>query len=139
MRWRLTALGVLAVLVLIAGTDWLMAQARLGRINLEVSVNPPEVVADGQNSVEIAVRITENGVPRANDLVQAWLGTGAGRVLPDWSYTDENGVVVIQLTPNRYSPYDPKDNVELHVLDTSIGRLVEVGKHEVVRIGILQP
>jgi hypothetical protein len=139
VRWRPWALGILGFIAVILAIDWAIATKRMTRIDFEVSLDPPEVVADGQSTTVVSVRVTEQGVPRANDLLQAWLATGSGRVLPTWMYTDEDGRATIELTPNRYTPYDPQDKLELSVVDINIGRLVEVGAQETVDIPLIKP
>ncbi len=137
---RLTwSLAVLALFLLIFGVDWLIAQSRLSGINIEILAEPAAVVANGKDSTNLTVRITENGQPRVNDLVQLWLRKGGGLLTPNWVYTDENGMFIVTYTPNPYSRYDPQDGAEIAVLDTSIGRLVEVGKQSAVIIGLLRP
>lgn len=69
-------------------------------------------------------------------LFSFWLRKGGGLLTPNWVYTDENGMFIVTYTPNPYSRYDPQDGAEIAVLDTSIGRLVEVGKQSAVIIGL---
>jgi hypothetical protein len=129
---------VLAILAVYGG-DWALAQARLDDIRIETALEPPAVVADGQSSIVLTVRVTERGEPRANDLVQSWLAVGSGLLIPEWVYTDENGVAKITYSPNPLTVYDVQDKAEIHVRDVSIGRLIEVGKDIVVEVPLLPP
>ena len=138
-RWRLWMLGLLAVVAAIFGVDWMRSTAQLDDILIETWVDPPSVVADGLSSTSITVRVTERGQPREHDLLQIWLGTGAGRLVPNWVFTDEKGMAVIEFTPNRYNPYDPQDELEIHIRDTSIGRLIEVGKQAMLYVPLGKP
>ena len=137
--WQLWVLGIVALAVLILGIDYSVAKAKLGGIEITTSVDPPQVVADGRNQVQITLHVTEDGKPRAEDLIQSWLGTGGGLLIPSWVVTDENGMAQITYTPNPYSPYDPQDFVEIVLSDTSIGLIVEVNKQEVVQIPLMEP
>jgi len=137
--WKLWVLGVLALAGVILGVDYRLAVARLDSVVIATSIEPPQAVADGHSSVVITFRVTEDGDPRGNDLVQAWLGRGAGLLTPNWIVTDERGMARITYTPNPYSPYDPQDAAEIHISDTSIGRLVEVEKLHVARVPLIDP
>ena len=64
---------------------------------------------------------------------------GGGLLVPQWIYTDENGRAEIEYTPNPATPYDLEQGVLIHVLDTSIGRLIEVGKEVVVEVPLIAP
>jgi len=139
MRTRLWILGLLAVVVMVLAVDRMAAAVRLNNILIETSVDPPSVVADGISRTRITVRVTENGQPRAHDLLQIFLVAGSGRVLPGWVNTDNEGMAVIEFTPNQYSVYDPVDGAELKILDMNIGRLIEVGKSKVINIPLLKP
>jgi hypothetical protein len=129
----------MALIVAVLGADYALATAQLDDVVIETSLDPPRVAADGRNSVVITVRITQNGRPRANDLVQAWIGSGSGLLIPNWVITDEHGTARITYTPNPYSPYDPQEAAEIRMMDTSIGRLVEVSKRHTVRVPLLEP
>ena len=91
-------LGIVAVFVLIFGVDWLIAQSRLGGIAIDIVADPTEVVANGSDKSTVTIRITENGQPRADDLVQLWLSKGGGLLTPNWVYTDENGGITVTYT-----------------------------------------
>ena len=97
------------------------------------------MVANGKDKSTLTIRFTENGQPRANDLVQLWLTKGGGLLTPNWVYTNDDGLITVTYTPNPYSRYDPQDGAEIAILDTGIGRLIEVGKQSSVRIGLLKP
>jgi hypothetical protein len=128
---------VLAVLVF--GTDWLLARNRLDGIDIVMRAEPENVVANGKDKSTLTIRFTENGQPRANDLIQLWLAKGGGLLIPNWVYTDSDGTITVTYTPNPYSRYDPQDGAEIVVLDTSIGRLIEVGKQSSIRVGLVKP
>jgi hypothetical protein len=128
-----------AVVAAILAVDWMAATVHLNDILIETSVDPPSVVADGISRTRITVRVTENGQPRAHDLLQIFLAAGAGRVLPGWTYTDKEGMAMIEFTPNQYSEYDPQSGAELEIVDISIGRLIEMGKRKVINIPMLKP
>ena len=120
--------GVALIVVMIYGTDWAISTARLDEIILKTTLDPPNVAADGKSSIVLTVQVTEHGQPRANDLLQSWLDTGSGLLIPEWVYTDENGMAQITYTPNPLTKYDLQDKSEIHVRVISIGRLIEVGK-----------
>jgi hypothetical protein len=128
--------GVLLVLVVFAA-DWAIARARLDSIAVEVVLDPPTVVADGKDSVTLAVRVTEGGKPRGGDLIQSWLDVGSGLLRPTFTYTDEDGKATIVFTPNAMTPYEVQDRAEIHLRDTSIGRLIEVGKETTVTVQLV--
>src|SRR5205085_2106730 len=118
---------VVAVLLLLPFTaDWALATARLPNIEIQGSLSAPNVIADGKNSVEIIVRVTEGGNPRANDTLQTWIDVGGGLLLPQWAFTDEHGEAVIKFSPNPQTQYDTVETAVLHIRDTSIGSLIEV-------------
>ena len=48
---------------------------------------------------------------------QAWLQPGNGLMIPEWSYTDENGEVEITFTPNPATAYDLKTDSIINVID----------------------
>jgi hypothetical protein len=135
-RWVLIAL---AVLIAVLAVDRGMAQARLGHVQIAAPAEPATVVADGKNSTVVTVRVTEDGRPCAGHLLQAYLGSGAGLLTPGWVFTDQNGTAVITYTPNPYSVYDPQDFVLINVMDTSIGRIIEVDKRQEVRVTLQAP
>jgi hypothetical protein len=131
---------VVAVLVLFPFTaDWALATARLPNIDIQGSLSSPDVVADGKNSVEITIRVTENGAPRANDTLQTWIDVGGGLLLPQWAFTDDNGEAVIKFSPNPQTQYDTVQTAVLHIRDTSIGRLIEVSKDLTVEVPLTAP
>jgi hypothetical protein len=136
---RTWALGVIAVVLLVFGTDWVLARSRLDNIHIEIHADPERVVANGTDRSTITFRFTEDGQPRVGDLIQLWLVKGSGQLSPTWVYTDADGVVTVTYTPNPYSRYEPQDGAEIAVLDTSIGRLIEVGKQSGIVIPLDKP
>jgi hypothetical protein len=134
--WFILAVGVIAAVLM---ADWMIGVARLSRVNMDVRADPEVVVADGKNKTTIMIRVSENGHPRSNDLIQLWLKTGSGLIIPNWVFTNENGVAEVTYTPNPFSPYDPQDAVTISILNTSIGRLVEVDKEGQVQIKLQAP
>ena len=70
---RLWVLAVLGILIAVVGVDWLQAQARLATIVIEGQLDPPQVIANGKDTIVLTVHVTENGQPRVNTLLQAWL------------------------------------------------------------------
>ncbi len=139
MGFRSWLLIILALIVIVLVGDWIMSSAHLNQIEIETTVDPPNVIADGFHKSVITIRITENGQPRVGDLVNIFMITGSGRILPGWAYTDNEGMIVTEFTPNVYSPYDPVDGAEVQIQDVSIGRLVEVGKVKVINIPLDKP
>jgi len=125
--------------VAILTADWAIARARLPGIIIETELETPEVIADGKDSATFIVRVTENGQPRTHDLLQLWLVKGSGQLIPQWAFTDENGESKITFTPNPYNRYDPQDTVEIAIMDTNIGRLIEVGKRTRIAIPLVIP
>lgn len=136
---RIWILGALALIILVFGGDWLIARSRLGNITIAVQADPENVVANGKDSTTLTIRFTENGQPRVDDLIQLWLIKGGGLLTPNWVYTNDDGSITVTYTPNPYSRYDPQDGAEIAILDTSIGRLIEVGKQSSVNIGLIKP
>ena len=130
---------MLGLILLVFGGDWLIARSHLDNIAIEFQVDPESVVANGKDSSTLTIRISEDGQPRANDLIQLWLSKGGGLLTPNWVYTDSDGIVTVTYTPNPYSRYDPQTGAEIVALDTSIGRLIEVGKQNSVLIPLLKP
>ena len=139
MRLRTWVLLVLAILSVPLLADWAVARSRLGDFVIEASFDPSAVVADGKNGVTLDIRVTENGRPRAHDLVQCWIQDGAGLLIPSWLYTDDNGVGHSTYTPNPYSVYDPQDGAVIVVSDVSLGRLVEVDKRCTATVKLVAP
>jgi hypothetical protein len=137
--WRFLIIVVLGVLVVVLTIDWAMASARLPGVIIETTLETPEVIADGKHTATFVVRVTENGQPRAQDLVQLWLVKGSGQLVPQWVFTDDQGTSRINFTPNPYNRYDPQDAVEIAIMDTSIGRLIEVGKRSSITIPLAKP
>lgn len=133
-RPHLWIVGVALIVVMIYGTDWAISTARLDRIFIEATLEPSSVAADGKSSIVLTVQVTEHGQPRVNDLLQSWLDTGSGLLIPEWVYTDENGIAQITYTPNPLTKYDLQDKSEIHVRVITIGRLIEVGKDIVVEV-----
>jgi hypothetical protein len=139
MGFRTWIIAFLCLVGTIMAADGLISKSKLDQIQIAATVDPPSVVADGLSRTSITIRITENGQPRVGDLVQVFLVTGSGRILPGWAYTDNQGMIVTEFTPNPYSIYDPVDGAELKILDISIGRIIEVGKSKLVSIPMLKP
>jgi hypothetical protein len=138
MRRLGTTLIVVFVLLVPFGIDWVTASSRLSHIDSSVTLNPPAVVADGKSTIVVTVRFSEDGKPRANDVLQIWLDVGGG-VLPQWVITNQDGVATIKFSPNPLTQYDVQDHAEMHIMNTSIGRLIEVNKDIVVRIPLTKP
>jgi hypothetical protein len=136
---RLIILVIGVVLAIPCGIDWALAQSRLPGIEVTSTLSQPSVVADGKSEIDVVIRVTENGVPRANDLLQSWIDIGGGLLQPMWVYTDENGEATLTFAPNPITQYDVQDRAAIHVRDISIGRLVEVGKDVVVDIPLTAP
>jgi hypothetical protein len=132
----------LALLVAIAApfaVEWASAQTRLPDVQMEVRLDPPDVVADGKSQVVLYVRVTENGQPRAGDLLQSWIQVGGGILRPEWAYTDTNGEAAITFYPNPLTQYDVQDRAAIQIADISIGRLIEVRKLLVVDVPLRAP
>lgn len=138
-RGRLLALAMIGLLLAAIGLDWLQAQARLHNISIEGQLDPPKVVADGKNSITLTVRVTENGMPRANSLLQAWLESGGGIFIPEWTYTDADGRAEYTYTPNAVGPYDMQEPTIIHVIDLNVARLFEVDKHYLIEVPVEAP
>ncbi len=137
--WRLLVTGVLAVILAVVGVDWAIAFSRLDAVQIESHLDPGEVIADGQSSTTISLRITENGQPRAGDLVQLWIDSGSGVVTPDWVITDDEGRATTTYTPNKATIYDPQDEARIFVMDINIGYVVEIGKRQLVVVPLVAP
>ena len=138
-KGRLVALAVVGLFLAAIGGDWVQAQARLPNISITGQLDQPKVIADGKSSILLNVRVTENGQPRANALLQAWLESGGGLLIPEWIYTDEDGRAEYTYTPNAAGPYDLQEATIAHVIDIGLGRLFEVDKHYRVEIPVEAP
>lgn len=136
-RWIYIVLVVVALIPF--GVDWTLATARLPNIDMQVSLSAPQVTADGKDSVQITVRITENGAARVNDTLQTWIDVGGGLLLPQWIFTDEHGEAVVKFSPNPQTKYDVVETAVLHIRDTSIGHLIEVSKDVTVEVPLIAP
>ncbi|MGQ9682421.1 MAG: hypothetical protein ACUVX9_07790 [Anaerolineae bacterium] len=119
--------------------DWLQARFRLDDITIEGWLDPPEVTADGKDSTVLTVRVTERGQPRARVLLQSWLQSGNGLLIPEWVYTDESGIAQITYTPNPMTPYDIEQDTIIHLIDTHVGRIIEVDKHFIIEVPVKAP
>ncbi len=137
--WRLLFLGILGTFLAIASADWAVSTARLANVVIESYLDPPQVLADGKSSTTITLQITERGRPRAGDLVQLWIDSGSGLVIPDWVITDEQGKAQTQYTPNAASIYDPHDEARIYAMDVDIGQVIEVGKRHLVVVPLIAP
>ena len=60
-------------------------------------------------------------------------------MIPEWSYTDENGEVQITFSPNPANPYDLKADSIINVIDINIGRWLEVDKRFSIEIPVEIP
>jgi len=138
-RGRLWALAVIGILIAVVGADWLQAQARLATIVIEGQLDPPQVVANGKDTIVLTVRVTENGQPRVNTLLQAWLESGGGYFIPQWVYTDAAGQAQFSYTPNAAGPYDLLEPTVIHLIDINVARLFEVDKHYLVEVPVQAP
>jgi hypothetical protein len=138
-KFRLWFLAVLTMVLLVLFIDWASANSQMNKINMDISVDSPEVIADGKNSVNLTILVTEEGRPRVNDLIQCYLKSGSGLLIPQWAFTDEDGKAQVVYTPTPFSPYDPIDFVVIVVMDTSIGRIVEVDKVQTVNVKLKAP
>ena len=138
-RGRLLVFAVVGLLVAAVAVDYVQAQARLPNITISGQFDQPKVIADGKSSIILTVRVTENGQPRADALLQAWLDSGGGLLIPEWNYTDEEGYAEYTYTPNAAGPYDLQEDTIAHVIDINVGRLFEVDKHYRIQIPIEAP
>ncbi|NLE46429.1 MAG: hypothetical protein GX620_17070 [Chloroflexi bacterium] len=138
-RWRLYVLAAIAAFAVIAGADWASAQARLSDVHIDVALDPHEVVADGQSSTVVTMCVTDRRGPRAGALLQLWIQSGSGLLVPEWVITDENGCAQSRYTPNPSSPYDPSDTALIYVMDTTLGRIIEVDSRQLIQIPLAPP
>lgn len=136
---RQLVLVVVVLAVAILGIDLLLAYSRLGSVSIQGRLDPPKVVADGKQSTVLTVRVTENGRPRIHDTLQSFLESGNGLLVPEWAFTDQDGVARFTLTPNPFSLYDLEEKTVVHVLSINIGRLIEVNKHFTIEVAIEAP
>jgi len=119
--------------------DWLNAHAQVDRVKFDYTLSPAQVVADGKSSTTVTLRVTQDGKPRANDMLQIWFEVGGGMVTPDTAFTDSNGQITITYRPNPANAYDPTDFTQIAIMDASIGRLIEVRKQESIKIPLIMP
>ena len=138
-RGRLLAFAIIGLLLAAIAVDYAQARARLPNISITGEFDQPKVIADGKSSIILTVRVTENGQPRTNALLQAWLESGGGLFIPEWNYTDENGFAEYTYTPNAAGPYDLQEDTIAHVIDIGVGRLFEVDKHYRIQIPVEAP
>jgi hypothetical protein len=138
-RGRTILLVVVLVAAAILTGDWLVSRARLDEVTIDGYLNPPTVVADGKHSTVLTIQILEHGQPLVGELVQSFLESGSGLLIPEWAYTDENGRVFLTYSPNPLTPYDLAQQTVIRVTDVSIGRLVEVGKDWAIEVGLEAP
>lgn len=134
--WRIAI--VLAILTPFV-VDWMMAKARLPQFTVQTSLDKPSVVADGKSKVTITINVMQDGAPRVNDLVQAWISEGSGLLRPQWVYTDEQGNAQMTFEPNALSPYDNQEKAVIQMADISVGKLIEVRKEAAVEIPLELP
>ena len=136
---RLAAAAVLLILFALLVVDWVQAQIRLANVSIEGQLDKAKVISDGEDSIVLTIRVTENGQPRVDDTLQAWLQPGNGLMIPEWSYTDENGEVQITFTPNPATPYDVEMDTVINVIDINIGRWLEVDKRFSIEVPVEAP
>ena len=136
---RLAAAAVLLILFALLVVDWVQAQIRLANVSIEGQLDKAKVISDGEDSIVLTIRVTENGQPRVDDTLQAWLQPGNGLMIPEWSYTDENGEVQITFTPNPATPYDVGVDTVINVIDINIGRWLEVDKRFSIEVPVEAP
>lgn len=136
---RLAAVGLLLLILALLAADFIQSLVRLNNVVIEGEFNKEKVVSDGEDSIILTVRVTENGQPRVNDTLQAWLQPGNGLMIPEWSYTDENGEVEITFTPNPATAYDIKTDSIINVIDINIGRWLEVDKSFSIEVPVENP
>ncbi len=136
---RLAAAAVLLILFALLVVDWVQAQIRLANVSIEGQLDKAKVISDGEDSIVLTIRVTENGRPRVDDTLQAWLQPGNGLMIPEWSYTDENGEVQITFTPNPATPYDVEVDTVINVIDINIGRWLEVDKRFSIEVPVEAP
>jgi len=138
-RWRVYVLAVLALGIAVGLADWGLAVLRRDDVLIETSLEPEQVVADGQSTVTIHIRVLESGRPREGALLQLWINRGSGFLVPEWVITDSEGRAKATFTPNKATRYDLYDAAVISVMDTSVGRLVEVDKLVEVEVPIIIP
>jgi hypothetical protein len=138
-HWRLWFRGIVLVIVLVLAGDWGLSTVRSAQVHIDLSLNPPRVLADGKHKTVLTIHITENGQPRVHDLLQIWLASGGGVLLPQWVYSDRTGKARVVYQPNPASPYDLQSDTTLTVEDTSLGHLVEVTKQGHAHIVLITP
>ena len=127
------------IIAAILAGDWFASQSRLRHITIDGYLDPPTVVADGQQSTVLTVEILENGQPRVGDLVQSFLESGNGLLIPEWAYTDENGRIYVTFSPTPLTQYDLAQRTVIRVTDIGIGRLVEAGTTWAIEVGLEAP
>lgn len=138
-HWALWFRGIMVVIVLLLAGDWGLSTVRSDQVHMALSLSPPRVVADGKHKTVLTIQITETGRPRVHDLLQIWLASGGGVLLPQWVYTDRTGQARVVYQPNPASPYDLQTDTTLTVQDNSLGHLIEVTKQAHVRIVLIAP
>ena len=84
-------MAVVGLLLAAITGGYAQAQARLPNISIAGRFDQPKAIADGKSSMVLNVRLTENGQPRADALLQACLESGGGLFIPEWTHTDEDG------------------------------------------------
>jgi hypothetical protein len=138
-RWKGRFRGIVLVIILALAGDWGLSTVQSAQVHIDLSLSPPRVLADGKHKTILTIQITESGQPRVHDLLQIWLASGGGVLLPQWAYTDRTGKARVVYQPNPASPYDLQTDTTLTVEDTSLGRLVEVTKQGHVHVALIAP
>ena len=136
---RLAAVGLLFLILALLAADFIQALVRLNNIVIAGEFNKEKVVSDGEDSIILTVRVTENGQPLVNHTLQSWLQPGNGLMIPEWAYTDENGEIEITFTPNPATAYDIATDSIINVIDINIGRWLEVDKRFSIEVPVERP
>ena len=68
-RWIRWFRGLLVLVVVVLVADWGYSTVRLHGVRMDVALNPPRVLADGKHKTVLTIRVSEDGHPRAHDLL----------------------------------------------------------------------
>ena len=136
---RLAAVGLLFLILALLAADFIQSLVRLNNVVITGEFNKEKVVSDGEDSIVLTVRVTENGQPLVNHTLQSWLQPGNGLMIPEWAYTDENGEIEITFTPNPATAYDIATDSIINVIDINIGRWLEVDKRFSIEVPVERP
>jgi len=139
-KGRAVGAAVVALLLLVFGSSWVVDDVQAGSVKLAVRVSPPVLPADGLATGTLTVRVTEGGgTPRAGDIVEILNLTSRGTFDRTRALTDRRGEAAFVYTTSLANAYQPAGRVRVLVTDTSLGHLLELDKSMTATIRTVDP